>query len=280
MDATPQEDTTPTDADNIPQSSEPMNAEPSEQTITIELTDVITPTETEKQPAPTETTNNASPDTNAASPENTPEKPTIPKRIGNAIKTYFFKVKGVKGTKNPYKRPTILNMFVAYIASFVGMMSVGLLHYYAIVNQKLDPTSQASVVSMLIGSFGASAVLIYGEIKSPLAQPRNFVGGHFFSALVGIICRIIVDATTVSAWVLPYFGALAVATSIFVMHITRTTHPPGGASALIAVMSPLYPWYGFQYLFIPILSGCLVMLVIAIVINNLSPENNYPLYWW
>ncbi len=41
---------------------------------------------------------------------------------------------------------------------------------------------------MVIGSFGASAVLIYGAVRSPLAQPRNFVGGHIISAIIGVTC--------------------------------------------------------------------------------------------
>ena len=93
---------------------------------------------------------------------------------------------------------------------------------------------------MVIGSFGASAVLIYGELKSPLAQPRNFVGGHLFSSIVGVIIKLVLTYTgKAQEWLQPWACALSVATAIFVMHLTRTTHPPGGATALIAVTSPL-----------------------------------------
>ena len=74
---------------------------------------------------------------------------------------------------------------------------------------------------MIIGSFGASAVLIYGAIKSPLAQPRNLLGGHVISALIGVTVFNLFSLLWLAA-------ALAVATSIAVMHATKTLHPPGG----------------------------------------------------
>jgi len=102
------------------------------------------------------------------------------------------------------------------------------------------------------------------------------------SAVVGVLCRLVVWSVNLDTenWVLPYLSALSVAIAIFMMHLTRTTHPPGGATALIAVTSPLFPWYGFQYIFVPVLSGCCVMLLVAVLINNLKPDNHYPLCWW
>ena len=84
---------------------------------------------------------------------------------------------------------------------------------------------------MIIGSFGASAVLIYGAIKSPLAQPRNLLGGHIISALIGV------TMVKICGPILWLAAALAVSLSIAVMHATKTLHPPGGATALIAVIS-------------------------------------------
>jgi CBS-domain-containing membrane protein len=83
---------------------------------------------------------------------------------------------------------------------------------------------------MIIGSFGASAVLIYGAIRSPLAQPRNLIGGHVISAVIGVTAYKLLPA---HLWLA---SPIAVATSIAVMHATKTLHPPGGATALIAVI--------------------------------------------
>lgn len=75
--------------------------------------------------------------------------------------------------------------------------------------------------------------------------------------------------------------ALSVSLSIVIMQITETTHPPGGATALLAVTTnPMLPWKHFLFIFMPVLTGALTMLVIALVINNLSPKRSYPTFWW
>lgn len=129
-------------------------------------------------------------------------------------------------------------------------------------------------LSLLIGSFGASAVLVYGAIKSPLAQPRNLVGGHIISALVGVACAKLFGGTV---WLA---AALAVSLAIVAMHATKTLHPPGGATALIAIIGgPKVQALGFLYAFIPAGAGALVLLLVALLVNNLSKNRKYPEYW-
>ena len=100
---------------------------------------------------------------------------------------------------------------------------------------------------MLIGSFGASAVLVYGAIKSPLAQPRNLIGGHVLSAIIGVTFYMLLHD---QQWLA---SSLAVATAIAVMHATKTLHPPGGATALIAVIgSPQIHSLGYFYVLMPV----------------------------
>jgi CBS-domain-containing membrane protein len=111
-------------------------------------------------------------------------------------------------------------IFSAWVGSCLAIACIALLERYATGN---------SGFPLLIGSFGASAVLAFGAIRSPLAQPRNLVGGHFLSALVGVSCYFLFPGT-------PWLAScLAVATAIALMHVTKTLHPPGGATALIAV---------------------------------------------
>lgn len=83
---------------------------------------------------------------------------------------------------------------------------------------------------MIIGSFGASAVLIYGAIRSSLAPPRNLIGGYMISAAIGVSTFKLLPEPL---WLT---SAIAVASSIAIMHATKTLHPPGGATALIAVI--------------------------------------------
>jgi len=130
-------------------------------------------------------------------------------------------------------------------------------------------------LTLLIGSFGASAVLVYGAIKSPLAQPRNLIGGHVISGLVGAACwQLFGDTVWIAA-------ALGVSIAIVAMLATKTLHPPGGATALIAVIGgPKIHALGFLYAFVPAGAGALVLLLVALVVNNLSKNRKYPEYWF
>lgn len=125
----------------------------------------------------------------------------------------------------------------------------------------------------LIGSFGASAVLIYGATNSPLAQPRNLVGGHIISAIIGVgIAKLIPDPNL--NWLA---CSLSVSISIVAMQVTKTMHPPGGATALIAnIGSAKIKSLGFIYVLTPVLSGVLILLVVALIFNNLANNRNYP----
>ncbi|MCB2226061.1 MAG: HPP family protein [Desulfarculaceae bacterium] len=154
----------------------------------------------------------------------------------------------------------------SWLGSFLGIGLVALLNYHW-----LAPTGLA----MIIGSFGASAVLIYGAIKSPLAQPRNLLGGHVLSAVVGVAC---VQLLGPHYWLT---AALAVSLAIALMHATKTLHPPGGATALIAVIGgPSIQNLGWLYVLVPVAAGAVVMLGVALLVNNLSPRRAYPEFWW
>jgi CBS-domain-containing membrane protein len=130
-------------------------------------------------------------------------------------------------------------------------------------------------LTLLIGSFGASAVLVYGAIKSPLAQPRNLVGGHFISGLVGVACWQLFGHTL---WLAASFG---VSLAIVAMLATKTLHPPGGATALIAVVggSQIHS-LGYYYAVVPAATGAIVLLIVALLVNNLSRNRKYPEYWF
>ncbi len=123
----------------------------------------------------------------------------------------------------------------------------------------------------LIGSFGASSVLVYGSIQSPLAQPRNLVGGHLVSAVIGVtiykICPEIIWLT----------APLAVSLAIVFMQMTRTIHPPGGATALIAVIgSEKIKNLGYLYVLLPVLKVLFILFVVALIFNNVTAHRRYP----
>ena len=122
----------------------------------------------------------------------------------------------------------------------------------------------------LIGSFGASAVLIYGIVNSPFAQPRNLVGGHLISALIGVTIHKLIPS---ELWL---SCALSVSLSIVLMQVTKTLHPPGGATALLAnIGSPRIMALGYMYVLNPVLSGTIILLLVALVFNNIG-HRHYP----
>jgi CBS domain-containing membrane protein len=152
--------------------------------------------------------------------------------------------------------------FWSFVGAFVG---IGLIAF--LQSQLLPKTENV----FLIGSFGASSVLVYGAIQSPLAQPRNLVGGHVISALIGVtIYKLLPDVIWLTA-------PLAVALSIVTMQVTKTLHPPGGATALIAVIgTEKIKALGYLYVLSPVLTGTLILLMTALVFNNMTPNRRYP----
>lgn len=129
----------------------------------------------------------------------------------------------------------------------------------------------------LVGSFGASAVLVYGAPMAEFSQPRNLIGGNLISAIIGVTLFKILGANSI------FTAPLAVSLAILLMHLTRTLHPPGGATALIAIIGEEnIHSLGYLYVFCPILAGSLIILLVALFVNNMSnsPQRHYPLYWY
>lgn len=152
--------------------------------------------------------------------------------------------------------------FWSFLGSFVG---IGILAYLE------SSQFTGSDVVYLIGSFGASSVLIYGIIQSPFSQPRNLIGGHLISAFIGVtVNKLVPDIVWITA-------PLAVSLSIIFMQITKTLHPPGGATALIAVTgSAQIKGLGYMYVISPVLVGVLILFVIALIFNNITSSRSYP----
>jgi CBS-domain-containing membrane protein len=178
------------------------------------------------------------------------------------IAEYLSKMKG--STKSP---PGVGagELLWSWIGSVLGIGACGLLS-----SLYFEPRD----LTLLIGSFGASAVLVYGAIKSPLAQPRNLVGGHVISGMIGVACWQVFGATL---WVA---AAFAVSLAIVAMLATKTLHPPGGATALIAVIGgDKVHNLGFLYAIIPAGAGAVVLLIVALLVNNLNKNRKYPEYW-
>lgn len=181
------------------------------------------------------------------------------------MKHFFSKMRGKPRIS---ARKPVREILWSWLGGFAGVYAVWQLNHYMGIQENAN--------LFLIGSFGASAVLIYGLPTSDFSQPRNLVGGHLVSALAGVIIHLLLPDQTALA------SALAVSIAIAAMQITQTTHPPGGATALIAVTGGDTIFnLGFSYILSPVLVGVLIMLLTALILNNLSSnkERHYPKFW-
>ena len=182
------------------------------------------------------------------------------------MRQYFDRMKG-GGTRPP--RKPLKKVLWSWLGAFAGM--------YAVASCGRFFGLSVTDSSFLVGSFGASAVLVYGAPLVEFSQPRNLLGGHLFSALIGVTAYKVFGGDPLLA------AALAVSSSIAVMHLTSTLHPPGGATALIAVIGgERVHALGYTYAVFPILFGAGILMAVAVAVNNLSrnPKRHYPVYWF
>lgn len=129
----------------------------------------------------------------------------------------------------------------------------------------------------MLTSQGAAAVLEFFAIDSPLAQPRNAVFGQVIASIIGVaVCKLFALSPHFESirWV---GGALACAATTAVMALTKTVHPPAGATALLAVTNDDSLKLGW-YLIPVMLLGCALMLGTALLVNNI--QRRFPTYWW
>jgi len=119
---------------------------------------------------------------------------------------------------------------------------------------------------LLMAPFGASCVLIFSLPNSPLSQPVNVIGGHLISTFIGILMFQLLPFE----WWIP---ALAVGLSISLMAIFRLTHPPAGADPLVVFMGG----FGWDYLIFPVVTGSVLITIIAWLFHKLPPVSEYPI---
>ena len=122
--------------------------------------------------------------------------------------------------------------------------------------------------TVLIAPFGASCVLLFAAPESPFAQPRNLVFGHLLTASVGLAMLWLAGN---SIWSM----GLAVGLVIALMELTRTVHPPAGANPIVIMLSGKV---SLLFLITPVLCGVLVLLALALVVNNLGGKR-WPVRW-
>ena len=152
--------------------------------------------------------------------------------------------------------PGLFDIFMGWLG---GVLSIGAIGYVAHVTE----------YPLVLGSFGASCVLIFGFPESPFSQPRNVIGGHLLASFIGLVFLFLLG----SHW---WSMALAAGTAIAAMMCTKTVHPPAGSNPLIIMLS-LPTW---EFLLTPTLIGATILVLVALFFNNLPRQRVYPRYWF
>ena len=155
----------------------------------------------------------------------------------------------IKFDKDVFKKALIAGLFSAFT---IGVLTI--------------LTYKSALGLFLAGSFGSSMVLLFGFPESPFAQPRNVFFGHLVTTLVGVI---FVDLIPLPIYI---NIAFAVGTGIF-MILLNVVHPPAGGNPVIVIIGSV----SYDYLLFSIISGCFIIILLAIIINKFILKKNYPL---
>lgn len=180
------------------------------------------------------------------------------------MNTYFRKMKG--GDPSPPRLP-MSEILWACLGIFISIASI----FY------FDPFFKdfTSGLPLLFASIGASSVLVFGLPESPFSQPRCVIGGHFFSAFAGVTAHYLFPDTPIIAVSLAATGAGAL------MFITKTIHPPGGATALLATIGMRdFEALGYWFTITPCATSATILCFYGLLINNLAKNRRYPRFWW
>jgi CBS-domain-containing membrane protein len=168
------------------------------------------------------------------------------------VKDFINKFKG------GHDKPTDPQWSHIFFCGVCGFLAIGLLAWL----------TESGEHSLILGSFGASCVLLFGYPDSPFSQPRNIVFGHTMSTLVGLI---ILYSLGVHWWSM----SLAVSLAIILMMRFGVMHPPAGSNPLIVFL--LQP--SWKFALNPTLEGALVLVILGLLLINLRPNKQYPKYW-
>ena len=149
------------------------------------------------------------------------------------------------------------NLKQSFFSCFFSVITIGILTIL---------TYKTELGIFLIASFGSSMVLLYGYPESPFAQPKNVFFGHLLTAITGMFFLYLIP--------LPLYALipLAVGFGVGLMIFFNVTHPPAGGNPIIVIMGSVSP----DYLINPVISGSLIVLVFAVIINRFILNKSYP----
>ena len=167
--------------------------------------------------------------------------------------SYFSKFRGLAASAPP--APALKQVCFVWFGALLAAGVVGFLAFY-------------SDYPLILGSFGATIFVLFILQDTPFAQPRNVIGGHFISSLVGLAFYYFVGPE----W---WSMALSLAVALSLMQLLRVPHPPAGSNPFIVFLSAP----AWDFLWMPTLLGAVLLVVVALFYNNISNDRSYPKYW-
>lgn len=162
----------------------------------------------------------------------------------------------LKGTGAAPVRPTSAQIIIGLIGGIAGIGAIAYL-------------TQLAGVPLLMAPFGATCVLLFAAPGAPLAQPRNVIGGHLVATLVGLAVMNVAGAG-------PWQMAVGVGLAIALMQVSRAVHPPAGANPIVVLTAGIQDW---SFVLTPVLAGSIILVLIAVLINNTGQQKHWPTYW-
>ncbi|KAM0344739.1 hypothetical protein ACHAPU_007111 [Fusarium lateritium] len=171
-------------------------------------------------------------------------------------------------------KPRSLGTFVPVFWAFIGIFIS--LSVIELASERI-PSFVERGAPIIVASFGAGAVLEFYAIESPLAQPRNFFGGQLIAAIIGVSIGKLFLLSNSFLSIQWLGGAIACATVTAIMALTKTIHPPAGATALIAVVDDRVLDLGWFFIAV-VVFNCTIMFGVALLVNNV--QRVFPVYWW
>ena len=122
---------------------------------------------------------------------------------------------------------------------------------------------------MILASTGASAMLMFGMPHATVSQPWNLIGGHLISAAVGVSCYLFISSELLAS-------SLAIPLAMLFMHWCRCIHPPGGATAITAVIGGANVHaLGYGFLVLPVFLNSVILLSFAMAIGTFRDRNPF-----
>ena len=165
-----------------------------------------------------------------------------------------------------HNRTSHSEKLISGLGAVVGIAAALLITHLVYESGTIDINTHYLVVA----SMGASAVLVFAVPHGVLSQPWSVVAGHLLSGFIGVTCYQLLGASTLAS-------ALAVGLSVTGMYYFRCIHPPGGATALAAVIGGEQVYsLGYEFLLSPILINVLTIILVAILFNGFFAWRRYP----